>query len=80
MSATPIPIAPSRRLDVQVFFASALFQLEAITDDPEDREHVSYGFYRPESGDRWRPRFIRHAACVARRSSWPRSTSRRTTT
>ncbi|PYM68828.1 MAG: hypothetical protein DME03_23540, partial [Candidatus Rokuibacteriota bacterium] len=21
-------------------------------------------FYRPESGDRWRPRFIRHAACV----------------
>ena len=51
-------------LDVQVFFASALFQLEATTDDPEDREHVSYGFYRPESGDRWRPRFIRHAACV----------------
>ena len=51
-------------LDVQVFFASALFQLEAITGDPEDREHVSYGFYRPESGDRWRPRFIRHAACV----------------
>jgi spore coat polysaccharide biosynthesis protein SpsF len=51
-------------LDVQVFFASALFQLEATTDDPEDREHVSYGFYRRESGDRWRPRFIRHAACV----------------
>jgi spore coat polysaccharide biosynthesis protein SpsF len=51
-------------LDVQVFFASALFQLDAATGDPDDREHVSYGFYRPESGDRWRPRFIRHASCV----------------
>jgi spore coat polysaccharide biosynthesis protein SpsF len=51
-------------LDVQVFFASALFELDATTADPDDREHVSYGFYRPESGDLWRPRFIRHAACV----------------
>jgi spore coat polysaccharide biosynthesis protein SpsF len=51
-------------LDVQVFFASALFQLDATTGDPEDREHVSYGFYRPESHDRWRPRFIRHAVCA----------------
>jgi len=49
-------------LDVQVFLASALFQLDAATGDSDDREHVSYGFYRPESGDRWRPRFIRHAA------------------
>ncbi len=51
-------------LDVQVFHADALFRLEALTDDPEDREHVSYGFYRPESGGRWRPRFIRHASCA----------------
>jgi spore coat polysaccharide biosynthesis protein SpsF len=51
-------------LDVQVFLADALFRLEAATDDPEDREHVSYGFYRPESGDRWNPRFIRHASCA----------------
>jgi spore coat polysaccharide biosynthesis protein SpsF len=50
-------------LDVQVFWSEALFRLEAATRDPDDREHVSYGFYRPESGDRWRPRFIRHAAC-----------------
>ena len=50
-------------LDVQVFRSEALYQLESETTDPEDREHVSYGFYRPESGDRWRPRFIRHAAC-----------------
>jgi spore coat polysaccharide biosynthesis protein SpsF len=51
-------------LDVQVFLASALFELEAATGDPDDREHVSYGFYRPESGDHWRPRFIRHASCA----------------
>ena len=51
-------------LDVQVFFASALFELDATTDNPDDREHVSYGFYRAESGDFWRPRFIRHAACA----------------
>ena len=51
-------------LDVQVFFASALFQLDAATGDPDDREHVSYGFYRPESGDRWRPRFIQHPSCA----------------
>ncbi len=51
-------------LDVQVFFAEALFQLEATTGDPEDREHVSYGFYRPESRDHWNPRFIRHTSCA----------------
>jgi spore coat polysaccharide biosynthesis protein SpsF len=51
-------------LDVQVFWSEALYRLEAETTDAEDREHVSYGFYRPESQDRWRPRFIRHAACA----------------
>ncbi|MGE0444229.1 MAG: NTP transferase domain-containing protein [Vicinamibacterales bacterium] len=49
-------------LDVQVFGADLLRQLERVTHDPEEREHVSYGFYRPEAGDRWRPRFIRHEA------------------
>lgn len=51
-------------LDVQVFFAEALYRLEAETDDPEDREHVSWGFYRPESGNRWNPRFITHPSCA----------------
>lgn len=51
-------------LDVQVFTAAKLFELDALTRDPADREHVSYGFYRPESGDRWRPRFITHAAAA----------------
>jgi spore coat polysaccharide biosynthesis protein SpsF len=50
-------------LDVQVFEAQALFTLESETDHPDDREHVSLGFYRPEAGDRWRPRFIAHEAC-----------------
>jgi spore coat polysaccharide biosynthesis protein SpsF len=51
-------------LDVQAFFAEALYRLEAETTDPEDREHVSYGFYRQESGDRWAPRFIVHPSCA----------------
>jgi spore coat polysaccharide biosynthesis protein SpsF len=50
-------------LDVQVFPAEVLAHLNEETKDPDDREHVSFGFYRPESGDRWNPRFIRHAAC-----------------
>lgn len=48
-------------LDVQVFWAEKLFELERQTTAPEDREHVSYGFYRPEAGEKWRPRFIRHS-------------------
>jgi spore coat polysaccharide biosynthesis protein SpsF len=51
-------------LDVQVFEVSALRTLASETSDPADREHVSYGFYRPESGDRWNPRFISHANAV----------------
>jgi spore coat polysaccharide biosynthesis protein SpsF len=50
-------------LDVQVFAAESLYQLDAETNDPLDREHVSYGFYRPEAGDHWRPRFIKHPSC-----------------
>lgn len=49
-------------LDVQVFEAEALYQIEQETRDPQDREHVSLAFYRPESGDRWHPRFIEHAS------------------
>jgi spore coat polysaccharide biosynthesis protein SpsF len=49
-------------LDVQVFEAEALHELDQSTNDPLDREHVSYGFYRPEARDRWRPRFITHDA------------------
>lgn len=51
-------------LDVQVFEAQALFTLERETENPDDREHVSLGFYRPESGGRWHPRFVTHDACM----------------
>ncbi len=51
-------------LDVQVFEAQALYQIEQETRDPQDREHVSLAFYRPESGDRWHPRFITHASAA----------------
>lgn len=49
-------------LDIQVFSAHALYHLAEQTRDPLDREHVSYGFYRPESGNTWAPRWITHAA------------------
>ena len=42
----------------------ALYRLDAETRDPQDREHVSYAFYRPESRGRWKPRFIRHAGMI----------------
>lgn len=57
-------------LDVQVFSATALYQLDRETRDEADREHVSYGFYRPESRDRWRPHFITHASTAAARHFW----------
>jgi spore coat polysaccharide biosynthesis protein SpsF len=57
-------------LDVQVFSAEALFELERETGDPADREHVSFGFYRPESGGRWRPHFITHAATAGAERFW----------
>jgi len=45
-------------LDVQVFRAEALHQIERETANPDDREHVSMPFYRPENASRWRPRFL----------------------
>jgi spore coat polysaccharide biosynthesis protein SpsF len=57
-------------LDVQVFSSQALFQLADQTQDPQDREHVSYGFYRPESGNRWHPRFIVHESCRGGEKVW----------
>lgn len=57
-------------LDVQVFSAAALFQLDREATDPADREHVSYGFYRATSGDRWRPHFIRHSSTLGAENLW----------
>jgi spore coat polysaccharide biosynthesis protein SpsF (cytidylyltransferase family) len=57
-------------LDVQVFTAAALYELDGETRDSEDREHVTLGFYRPESAARWRPHFIRHASTVGAERMW----------
>lgn len=57
-------------LDVQAFSVDALHQLADESDDPMDREHVSYGFYRPESGDRWRPRWITHDSTRGAEDLW----------
>lgn len=57
-------------LDVQIFQVDALHELDRETRDPLDREHVSYGFYRPESGNRWRPQFIQHAATAGHEKLW----------
>jgi spore coat polysaccharide biosynthesis protein SpsF len=57
-------------LDVQVFSAEALYRLSSETQDPQDREHVSYGFYRPESRGRWNPRFITHESCRGGEKLW----------
>lgn len=57
-------------LDVQVFSAAALYQLDAEARHSGDREHVSYAFYSPESGDRWRPHFTRHASTAGAERLW----------
>jgi len=46
--------------DVQVFWAEDLYAINADNPDDDDKEHVSYRFYRPESGDRYKPYFIRY--------------------
>lgn len=47
--------------DAQAFWAQDLYDINADAPDEHDREHVSYRFYRPESGDRYKPMFIKYA-------------------
>lgn len=46
--------------DVQVFMAADLYAINADNPDEQDREHVSYRFYRPESGNHYQPYFIQY--------------------
>lgn len=46
--------------DVQVFMAADLYAINADSPDEQDREHVSYRFYRPESGNQYQPYFIQY--------------------
>lgn len=45
-------------LDVQVFEADALREIEDTSNDSDAREHVSLPFYRAENAERWYPRFV----------------------
>jgi spore coat polysaccharide biosynthesis protein SpsF len=57
-------------LDVQVFEADALREIESETDDPAAREHVSVPFYTLPTAEKWSPRFVSffpHDVC---RSVW----------
>ncbi len=54
----PVLGAPSGQ-DVQVFAADALFNADAETRDPADREHVSLYLYRTENASRFNPLFVR---------------------
>lgn len=45
-------------LDVQVFDADALREIDDDIADAEAREHVSLPFYRAENAARWQPRFV----------------------
>lgn len=45
-------------LDVQVFDADALREIDDTVSDSEAREHVSLPFYRPENVEKWHPRFV----------------------
>ena len=46
--------------DAQVFRREDLCAILADNPDEADKEHVSYRFYRPESGDRYKPYFIQY--------------------
>lgn len=46
--------------DSQVFLAQDLYDILASNPDDKDKEHVSYRFYRPESGDAYKPFFIKY--------------------
>lgn len=46
--------------DAQVFLAEDLYDINANNPDKEDQEHVSYRFYRKESGDKYKPFHIKY--------------------
>jgi spore coat polysaccharide biosynthesis protein SpsF len=57
-------------MNVQVFRAADLFDVLAGNTDDLDREHVSYHFYRKESGDRYRPCYIKYDPPLDRPDIW----------
>lgn len=46
--------------DVQIFAAADLLAINAGNPDEQDREHVSFSFYRPENKEKYNPFFIQY--------------------
>lgn len=57
-------------MNVQVFQTSDLLGVLNDCPDSMDREHVSYRFYRAESGDRYRPKYINYESPLGRPDIW----------
>lgn len=57
-------------LDIQVFEADALRQIEEEHSDADAREHVSMPFYRDGTSARWRPRFVEFYPDATSRGVW----------
>ena len=55
---------------VQVFKARDLYAILEDHPDEEEKEHVSYRFYREGNGDRYRPRFINYDPPLGRPDIW----------
>lgn len=58
-NSSPLGNAPDG-MNVQVFKLKELLGVLHDSPDEMDREHVSYRFYRPESGKKYRPKFIKY--------------------
>jgi spore coat polysaccharide biosynthesis protein SpsF len=57
VSNTGLNISMPWGFDVQVFKAEDLYAINANNPDEHDKEHVSYGFYRPERNGNYAPLF-----------------------
>lgn len=52
--------------DSQAFLAQDLYAILESAPDDQDREHVSYRFYRPESGSKYNPTFLAYDGALHR--------------
>ena len=57
-------------MNVQVFKSEDLLEILSGPTDELDREHVSYGFYREENQERYRPVYINYPPPLNRSDIW----------
>jgi len=53
-------------MDVHVFMAKDLYEVNKDNPDQLEIENVSYRFYRPESGDKYRPYYMQYSGSLNR--------------